>query len=227
MNESNFSEVGDGWEDGGDDFGSDDFGGEDFGDDDYGDGESQEHGSANDAIAYLGDLPESFGDEDIEVVSHFFGGIEGLSPDIGQAILSRYDDFVEETESKIVGQDEAHKDEAVASLRQAWGHEYESNIERLRTEVASQPFADDLLDARFPDGRAVFNDPRFVEWLLGKARGANMSTQQRGQQRPANRDALENEMEQIRNKIGSQEYIKSPRMQNRYRELLRLTGKAD
>jgi hypothetical protein len=101
--------------------------------------------------------------------------VVGIAPEVGQEILARYEAFAESVEemehSRIKSQDEAARDEAVASLRREWGDEYDANLDRLKAAIVAQPFGDDLLDARGPDGRALFNNPAFVGWLLNLMQG--------------------------------------------------------
>jgi hypothetical protein len=117
----------------------------------------------------------------------------------------------------VVDRDEAARDKAVLGLRNTWGAEYEANINQLKSAIRSQPFAEDLLDARFPDCRAVFNDPQFSQWLLKLVKGANVH-------QPSNTQSLRAEALRIQSKTGTPEYTKDERMQARYRELVALFG---
>jgi hypothetical protein len=224
MNEASFegAEFDDtGSDDDSSDFGDGGDGGFDYSSDDEG---------ANDAIAYLGDLPDYFDDDDLKVTRTFFSGLDDkLSPEVGQELLNRYSAMVEAEEGKTSARDIAQRDLATAGLRKTWGAEYDANINHLKSAIKGQPFADDLLDARFPDGSAVFNDARFSQWLLKLVKGTNMQRQEPGY-RPnpgsSNRNALMDEKESIEGKMGTREYTKNPRMQSRYRELLKLLGQA-
>jgi hypothetical protein len=121
----------------------------------------------NNPIGYLGEIPESFSDEDVAIVGTFFSGLEGkVAPEVGQELLQRYDAFVEAADEQEAAGDKAACKEAVASLRKTWGDDYETNIACLNASLAGQPFRDDFLSARFPDGKALFNDPAFARWLF-------------------------------------------------------------
>jgi hypothetical protein len=53
----------------------------------------------------------------------------------------------------------------LAELRRSWGDNFENNLAELKMDVQILPFYDEIKDARLPDGRALFNDANFVQWL--------------------------------------------------------------
>ena len=92
-------------------------------------------------------------------------------------------------------------------------------------EFVATEAGEEIESARLADGRLLFNDPKFVTFLVNLIKGNPMKQNDSSSQRPSNTAALK-EMEEIRSKMGSREYTQSETMQQRYRELIRLTGRS-
>ncbi len=74
--------------------------------------------------------------------------------------------------------DAAFKDEAAASLRREWGHDYAANrnaIAQFFDRSFPADFRDALLTARLPDGRILANHPAFNRAILDVAKALNPS----------------------------------------------------
>ncbi|SPJ18716.1 hypothetical protein SBBP2_890033 [Burkholderiales bacterium] len=141
---------------------------------------------------------------------------KGLDETAVATMFDWYSNLQMEAAEQTAERDSTDKYQARNELR--WGSNFNSNVSKINDylQLAAPGLRDVLANARFPDGRAVCNDPQTLQWLLG------LASQQRMPTAPTNSgqsQSVEEEIARIERKIGSDEYRRSPAMQARLREL--------
>ena len=128
---------------------------------------------------YLEKLPDGLviGEDDKPIFESFVASLhaENADPKIAHAAVKWYNDFVEQQEAAVTEADTAAKRATEDALRLEWGSDYRTNINVLQSYLDTMPAAisEVLRDARDSGGKALFNDPEFVQWLVGHAREVN------------------------------------------------------
>lgn len=179
------------------------------------------------ADGYLKDLPEGLviGEEDKEIVQGFVEQLHGVnaSPDIVHKALEWYNGFAEQTQSEMAEIDTQQKGEAIASLQEAWGSDYTTNmnlINGMLSAVFGKEAAENLIGGRYGDGKMFFNDPAVVQGMAQLARLHNPH----GKVLPNDvtaQQATEDEIAEIEKfmRTNRAEYNADTKMQNRLLEL--------
>lgn len=92
---------------------------------------------------------------------------------ISQEVLGELmDTYMAETD-KVVEQmhtqDNTDAQEFTRHAKEQWGAEYQINMNRANNQMNLLPedIRDSVKQARMPDGRALFNSPEFMTWLVG------------------------------------------------------------
>lgn len=175
-------------------------------------------------------LPDGLvvGDADKPMVEGFLQRMHAKNapPELVQEGIAYFYELQEAQAAKIAEADVSHKQEVEDTLRAEWGGEYRGNVNSIKAMLESAPggIADIILSARSADGRALANQPAFMQWLAGTARELNpVATVV-----PAGGDqmgAISDEITKIEKLMGNRqsEYWKGPgaeKMQARYRQLI-------
>lgn len=120
-------------------------------------------------------------------------------------------------------QDRATSAEVQRTLREEWGGDYQGNKARIDALLNSAPpgVRDNLINARYPDGSAVFNDPNVLRFFAGLQLQIDpVGTLVGGSGNPV--DMVSDEIAKI-NKFmvtNRKEYFADQAMQERYRKLI-------
>lgn len=122
---------------------------------------------------------------------------------------------------QMTSQDGMDEQNTTRQIREAWGSDYDVNINLIRGLVAKLPATvrEQFESARLADGRAVFNSPEMLVFFADMARELNPSaTVVPGSNNPI--QSIENEIAELESKMGTEEWYKDKQMQQRYMDLL-------
>jgi hypothetical protein len=132
--------------------------------------------------------------------------------------------FLEGRELEMQAQtqdDGVHEQQATASLREAWGSEYELNKNMVTGFVKGLPDSvrEMFESARFPDGRAIFNSPEIMVFFADKARQLNpASTVVPNSNNPVG--DIDAELKSLEKLMGEDEWSKNIEGQQRFQLLV-------
>lgn len=146
-------------------------------------------------------------------------------------VKSTLDWIKQSREAQLEAQGEADRktaSEVQEVLRQEWGPEYMANKQRITNLLDTAPpgMKDKLLNARYPDGMAVFNDPNMLRFLAGLQMQIDpVSTLVGGNANQV--DAVGDEIGKIEKFMSTnrKEYFRDEKMQSRYMQLLEARNK--
>jgi len=120
-------------------------------------------------------------------------------------------------------QDEQNRTEALDALNAEWGTKFRSEMNLITGSVLSifpETVRNDLIGARLPDGRGVFNSPDILRALSAIAHQINPA----GVVTPSGSGdmakTIDDEIKMIESKMGTKEYVKDQKMQDRYLQLV-------
>lgn len=175
---------------------------------------------------YLEKLPDGLviGEDDKPIFESFVSALhaENAEPRIAHAAVKWYNNFVEEQQAAQTATDTAAKAAAEDALRLEWGTDYRTNLNVLQSYLDTMPTAvsEVFKGARGPDGKALFNDPEFVQWFVGNAREMNSVSTLVGVGVPPGK-SLEEEIASIEKfmRTNNTEYFKDEKQQARLRQL--------
>lgn len=188
------------------------------------------HGIPESPEGYLENLPDGLvvGDEDKEAVNSFLKSVHGknASPDVVASALDWYYKQQDEAEARQTEADKEYRQKANDELRAEWGTEYRSNINAIASFLDAAPsdeegnsLKDLLFGARLADGTPLGDNPAAMRWLAQVAHESNpghfVSPGVGGQKI----EAIEDEIKSIEGKMGTPEYTKDEKMQERLRTL--------
>jgi hypothetical protein len=128
---------------------------------------------------YLEKLPNGLvvGEEDKAIVGSFLKDIHAINADprVAHAALKWYTNFQEQQVAERQAADLADKTATEDKLRADMGADYRANVNHIQSFLSSAPsgVSEMLANARGPDGKALFNNPDFVNWMSGLAREIN------------------------------------------------------
>lgn len=129
---------------------------------------------------YMENLPEGLviGDDDKEIFGDFFEHLhaKNVKPEIAHDIISWYNGFAEKEQDAQADMDTEQAKTADDTLREDWASDYRANINLVNGMISSsfgKEAAEQLLNGRFPDGRAFMNDPAVVKGFAEIARQLN------------------------------------------------------
>jgi hypothetical protein len=129
------------------------------------------------ADGYLENLPDGLvvGDEDREIMTDFMGALHNVNadPTIAVAAIEWYNRFAEQQQDELASADQAHQVATEDALRAEWGTDYRTNVNVIGAMFEKGLNAEDrefLMNARGPDGQAVFNRPGIMQFFAEKAR---------------------------------------------------------
>jgi len=110
-------------------------------------------------------------------------------------------------------------------LRVEWGNDYRGHLNRINNliETAPNDIKAGILDSRMPNGMSLRDSPDAMKFLLGLAIMQNPVTTvvpQGGDQL----SSIQDEIDEIKGKMNTKEYRNSPKLKQRYRDLLEAHG---
>lgn len=119
----------------------------------------------------------------------------------------------------------AVRNETEENLRAEWGTDYRGHLNRVNNLIETAPadIKEGLLDAMMLNGTTLRDSPEAMKFLLGLAIMQNPVTTvvpQGGDQL----SSIQDEIDEIKGKMNTKEYRNSPKMKQRYRDLLEAHG---
>lgn len=180
---------------------------------------------------YLATLPNGLvvGEEDKAVVSSFLQSIHGLNadPKIAHTAIKWYTDFQEQQVAQRQEADNVDKQATEDKLRAEMGADYRANVNHIQSFLSTAPkeVSAMIANARGPDGKALFNNPDFVNWFSGLAREISPVGTIVGGMSGGNVQAIGDEIATLEKEMGNRNstYWKgsqAEQKQARYRDLI-------
>tara|TARA_R110000851_G_scaffold9579_1_gene35539 strand:- start:9361 stop:10128 length:768 start_codon:yes stop_codon:yes gene_type:complete len=183
---------------------------------------------ANDVPAesanYKVDLAEGLviGDQDQAILNDIYKmGHEGNVPN--GVMSNMVNSFLAARESEIdsIQQDDGiHNQQTAAKLKEAWGQDFDTNINMVRGMFNGMPetMRDEFMGARMPDGRAVFNSPEAMVFFGDMARKLNPAgTVVPNANNPV--QAIDDEIKSLEGRMGDSDWHKDTPAQDRLKSL--------
>lgn len=132
------------------------------------------------AEGYLEQLPEgvTLGEEDMPIAGFFMEALHSVNatPEVAQSLIKKYDEFVEQQQDELASMDMTHAQETEDALREAWKGDYRANVNLVGALIEKTFGAEHkaaILNARDPEGRAIFNNPAIMTGLADLSRQLN------------------------------------------------------
>lgn len=139
------------------------------------------------ALVGVPDKPEDYkielkdgrvvGENDKALVGEFLKGMhaQNVPPAVVNAALNSYYEIQDAAIKKREDDDLDQKIACTDQLREEYGVEHKANMNAVHGLLVTAPegLADQLFDARLPDGKLLFNSPEMVRWLVKMARDLN------------------------------------------------------
>lgn len=183
-----------------------------------------QNGVPESADKYDVNLGDGFvwGDADKPLLDDFtkYAHESNMPADQVKKVLGWYASLQERQSAAREEADERFHQEAEDTLRSEWGQEYRRNLNAIGNvfDAHSNPEVKDaIFMARLPNGRLLGDDPDAVKVLAAIARTANPSATVV----PSNGfGTMDDELTALSKKVGTTEYWRDPKMQERYAELL-------
>lgn len=128
---------------------------------------------------YLEGLPDgvTIGERDKPLINTFVGKMHELHapPKIVHGALQAYYQVQQQVLEEMAERDVTTRQSAEDTLRAEWGNDYRGNINAVGGLLRAQfgDMTDNILNARTPDGVALFNQPDIVKGLLSIAKEMN------------------------------------------------------
>jgi hypothetical protein len=135
-----------------------------------------ENGIPDKPEGYLEKLPQGLviGDEDKPLFAKFAEKLhaKNLPPATAHAAVEFYNELQEEQAAQAAEAETAAKAATEDKLRAEWGADYRANLNHITSfiEKAPEGVSEALLNARTPDGKAIFNIPEVLQWFASQAR---------------------------------------------------------
>jgi hypothetical protein len=132
------------------------------------------------AKGYVEKLPEGLvlGEEDQEAFMDYAERLHNLnvSPEVVHESLAWYNEVVEQQQAATMEQDQQQRVQAEQELREAWGADFQPNMNAVQgflNATFGEEAKEQMLNGRFPDGRAFMNDPNVLKALADVGRRLN------------------------------------------------------
>lgn len=179
------------------------------------------------AKGYLEKLPEGLvlGEDDLPIAERFAAALHAkhAPPEMMHALIQEYDKFKQDEQDVLAEADHTHREETEDALRQEWQGDYRANLNLVGSLLEStfgEEAKEQLMNGRYPDGRAFMNDPKVLQGLADIARKLNPIAQLT---RPGGdpQQTLDDEIGQIEKFMREHRsaYNKDDKMQARLRQL--------
>ena len=140
------------------------------------------------------------------------------------------DYFVSKYEGDVNSTSEADSERRAATddaLRAEWGGDYRGHMNRIDglMDMVGDGMGTAVLEARMADGSMLRDSPEAMNFLLEAALAINPATTLSPSGDMGSIDTIEDQMAEIKSKMGTKAYIDNPKMQERYRTLLEAQAK--
>ena len=132
--------------------------------------------------------------------------------------ISKYEGDV----NKATEADGERKKATEDALRAEWAGDYRGHMNRIEglLDMVGEGKGTDVLEARMADGTMLRDSPEAMNFLLEAAIAINPATTLTPSGDMGSIDSIEDEMSDIKGKMGTKAYINNPKLQERYRTLL-------
>ena len=132
--------------------------------------------------------------------------------------ISKYEGDV----NKATEADGERKKATEDALRAEWAGDYRGHMNRIEglLDMVGEGKGTDVLEARMADGTMLRDSPEAMNFLLEAAIAINPATTLMPSGDMGSIDSIEDEMSDIKGKMGTKAYINNPKLQERYRTLL-------
>lgn len=143
----------------------------------------EEHGIPAEPAGYLENLPEGLviGEQDAEYMGDFMGVLHGLHapPKYAHAVIDWYNGFAEQVQDEMASADATHHEEAEGQLRTDWGTDFQVNMNLVTSFLDNfgEKAKEQMMNGRYPDGRAFMNDSEVLKAIAQVQRTLNPITQ--------------------------------------------------
>lgn len=185
------------------------------------------NGIPAESAGYMENLPDGMvvGEEDAEYMGDFMGVLHGLNapPQYAHAVIEWYNGFSEKVQDEMAAEDATQHQETEGQLRTDWGTDFQANMNLVGTFLETnfgKEAKDQMMNGRYPDGRAFMNDPAVLKGIAEVQRKIDPITQIT----PPGGDAMQTMNDEIAEieKVMREDrprYNKDEQMQARLREL--------
>ena len=141
------------------------------------------NGIPAEAAGYMDNLPEGLviGEQDAEYMGDFMGVLHGLHapPKYAHAVIEWYNGFSEQVQDEMAAEDATQHQEAEGQLRSDWGTDFQVNMNLITSFLDNfgEKAKEQMMNGRYPDGRAFMNDPDVLKAIAQVQRTLNPITQ--------------------------------------------------
>lgn len=162
-------------------------------------------------------------DDLLETVVH----PNNLPPEVAKEMAQWMVDIDKARQETMAEEDKKAAQETEDTLREEFGKEYRPNINMVNNMLNRMPEAmrEDFQNARFPDGRAIFNSPEVIKFLSAIERDINPAASIiEGNHAPGLTD-VRARIEEIKKLMPTKAYKQDEKLQQEYRDLLSAEAK--
>lgn len=177
--------------------------------------------------AYLEKLPDGLviGAEDLPAFTGVAKELHALNakPEVMHTLAKWYYADQQKANEAVSLNDKKQASETNETLRAEWGGDFQANKARVSAHLdgLGKEMKEAVMNARMPDGRALFNSPDFVKWLDTQAREVNPASALLPIGVEGNMQSVDTEITKIETvmKKDRKTYDKDTKMQARLRDL--------
>ena len=162
------------------------------------------------------------GDDDQAILDEVFkvGHDANVSNEVMSNLVSTFLAGREALADVSQQQDGIQQQQATSALKEAWGSDYQTNINMVTGFVNGLPESvrEDFMNARLPDGRALFNSPEAMVFFADTARKLNPAgTVVPNSNNPV--QSINDEIKALESRMGTPEWSKDTSAQQRLMSL--------
>ena len=127
----------------------------------------------------------------------------------------------QQEQEALQAQDGLHQQQATRQLKEAWGQDFQANVNLAKMFLSQLPeeVRDNVASARMADGRALFNSPEVLDYIAEHMRKiAPAATLVPNSSNPL--QSINEEIKRLEDRMGTPEWYKDDAAQKRYRDLI-------
>jgi len=127
----------------------------------------------------------------------------------------------QQEQEALQAQDGLHQQQAERQLKEAWGQDFQANVNLAKMFVSQLPeeVRDKVASARLSDGRALFNSPEVLDYIAEHMRKiAPAATLIPNSSNPM--QSINDEIKRLEDRMGTSEWYRDNAAQKRYRDLI-------